>query len=98
MAVDYEIIVKGNNLRLAGGYLGMTNLTLISTNDGYMLVDVGHTVNRQALVQALRDRGLTPKDIRRVFLSHLHNDHVMNIDLFPYSTEVFVSRAEFEYA
>jgi N-acyl homoserine lactone hydrolase len=98
MAVDYEIIVKGNNLRLAGGYLGMTNLTLIKTNDGYMLVDVGHTVNRQALVQALRDRGLAPKDIRRVFLSHLHNDHVMNIDLFPYSTEVFVSRAEFEYA
>jgi N-acyl homoserine lactone hydrolase len=98
MAVDYEIIVKGNNLRLAGGYLGMTNLTLLSTNDGYMLVDVGHTVNRQALVQALRDRGLAPKDIRRVFLSHLHNDHVMNIDLFPYSTEVFVSRAEFEYA
>ena len=25
----YEIIVKGNNLRLADGYLGMTNLTLI---------------------------------------------------------------------
>jgi glyoxylase-like metal-dependent hydrolase (beta-lactamase superfamily II) len=98
MAVDYEIIVKGNNLRLAGGYLGMTNLTLIGTNDGYMLVDVGHTVNRQALVQALRERGLAPKDIRRVFLSHLHNDHVMNIDLFPYSTEVFVSRAEFDYA
>lgn len=98
MAVDYEIIVKGNNLRLEGGYLGMTNLTLINTNDGYMLVDVGQTVNRQGLVAALKQRGLTPKDIRRVFLSHLHNDHVMNIDLFPYSTEVFVSRTEFEYA
>jgi N-acyl homoserine lactone hydrolase len=98
MAVDYEIIVKGNNLRLAGGYLGMTNITLINSNDGYILVDVGHTVNRQGMLQALKVRGLTPKDIRRVFLSHLHNDHVMNIDLFPFSTEVFVSRAEFEYA
>lgn len=98
MAVDYEIIVKGNNLRLAGGFLGMTNITLISTNDGYMLVDVGHTVNRQGLVAELKKRGLTPKDIRRVFLSHLHNDHVMNIDLFPFSTEIFVSRAEFDYA
>lgn len=94
----YEIIVKGNNLRLADGYLGMTNLTLIKGNDGYILVDVGHTVNRLALERALAARGLKPKDIRRVFLSHLHNDHVMNIDLFPYSTEVFVSRTEFEYA
>ncbi|MGE0850996.1 MAG: MBL fold metallo-hydrolase [Hyphomicrobiaceae bacterium] len=94
----YEIIVKGNNLRLVDGVLGMTNLTLIKGNDGYMLVDVGHTVNRLALERALSARGLKPKDINRVFLSHLHNDHVMNIDLFPYSTEVFVSRAEFEYA
>ena len=60
MAVDYEIIVKGNNLRLADGFLGMTNLTLIKTNDGYMLVDVGHTVNRQGLVRALKERGLNP--------------------------------------
>ena len=76
----------------------MTNLTLIKGNDGYILVDVGHTVNRLALERGLASRRLKPKDIRRVFLSHLHNDHVMNIDLFPYSTEVFVSRAEFEYA
>src|SRR5687768_12543764 len=54
----YEIIVKGNNLRLADGYLGMTNLTLIKTNDGYMLVDVGHTVNRQGLLRGLKERGL----------------------------------------
>ena len=94
----YEIIVKGNNLRLAEGFLGMTNITLIRGNDGYILVDVGHTVNRLALQNALKARGLAPRDIRRVFLSHLHNDHVMNIDLFPFETEVFVSRAEFEYA
>lgn len=94
----YEIIVKGNNLRLASGYLGMTNITLIQTHDGPLLVDVGHTVNRQGLVAALDERGLTPRDIPRVFLSHLHVDHVMNIGLFPYSTEVFVSRAEYEYA
>jgi len=98
MAVTYDIVVKGNNLRLADGYLGMTNLTLIRGNDGYILVDVGHTVNRQGLVRGLKQRGLTPGDISRVFLSHLHNDHVMNIDLFPYATQVFVSRAEFDYA
>lgn len=97
MTVDYDIVVKGNNLRLADGFLGMTNLTLIKGNDGYILVDVGHTVNRQGLVKGLKQRGLVPADIRRVFLSHLHNDHVMNIDLFPFSTEIFVSRAEWNY-
>ncbi len=61
----YDIIVKGNNLRLTDGYLGMTNLTLIKSNDGYILVDVGHTVNRQGLIRGLKERGLTPKDIRR---------------------------------
>lgn len=96
--VTYEILVKGNNLRLETGYLAMTNLTLIQSNDGPMLVDVGHTVNRQGLVAQLEKRGLKPGDIPRVFLSHLHIDHVLNIDLFPYSTEIFVSRAEYEYA
>jgi glyoxylase-like metal-dependent hydrolase (beta-lactamase superfamily II) len=94
----YEIIVRGNNLRLAEGFLGMTNITLIRGRDGFILVDVGHTVNRQGLENALRQRGLSPRDVKRVFLSHLHNDHVMNIDLFPFETEVFVSRAEFDYA
>jgi len=55
----YDIIVKGNNLRLTDGYLGMTNLTLIKSNDGYILVDVGHTVNRQGLIRGLKERGLT---------------------------------------
>lgn len=98
MAVEYEIIVHGNNLRLSVGYLGMTNITLIHTDQGPMLVDVGQAINRQGLVAGLAKKGLKPSDVPRIFLSHMHNDHVMNIDLFPYTTEVYVSRAEYEYA
>ena len=98
MAVDYDIVVKGNNLRLDEGFLGLANLTLLRTDDGPLLFDVGHAVNRQALVNGLERRGLTPADIPRVFISHLHYDHVNNIDLFPFSTKVFVSRAEWAYA
>lgn len=98
MSVNYEIIVHGNNLRIDVGYLGMANITLVDTSQGPMLVDVGHTVNKQGVVAGLAKRGLKPSDVPRIFLSHLHVDHVMNIDLFPYSTEVFVSRAEYEYA
>ena len=98
MSVDYDIVVKGNNLRLDEGFLGLANLTLIHTDEGPMIFDVGHAVNREALVNGLERRGFKPSDIPRVFLSHLHYDHVNNIDLFPYTTKVFVSRAEWEYA
>src|SRR2546428_2690226 len=98
MSVEYEIIVPGNNLRLRDGFLGMANISLIHTSEGPMLVDVGHTVNRGGLVRALAERGLRPSDIPRIFLSHLHVDHVLNLDLFPFTTEIFVSRAEHEYA
>lgn len=98
MTIDYEILVKGNNLRFACGYCGLANLTLIKTPEGPIMFDVGHTVNRQGLVAGLKARGLTPADVPRVFLSHLHVDHVMNIGIFPYSTKVYVSRIEWEYA
>lgn len=98
MAVDYEIVVKGNNLRLGEGFLGFANLTLIRTEAGPMLFDLGHAINRDQLVNGLARRGLKPSDITRVFLSHLHFDHVNNIDLFPTSTKVFVSKAEWDYA
>lgn len=98
MAIDYDIVVKGNSLRLSEGYLAFANLTLIHTEEGPMMFDVGHAVNRECLVNGLARRGLEPCDIPRVFLSHLHFDHVNNIDLFPYATTVFVSRAEWDYA
>ena len=62
------------------------------------MFDVGHTPNRDALVDGLARHGLKPSDVPRVFLSHLHFDHAGSIDLFPTSTKLFLSRAEWEYA
>ena len=96
-APDYEIIVKGNNLRLREGFLGLANLTLVETAEGPLLFDVGHHVNRPALLRALSARGIAAAELRFVFLSHLHFDHALNIDLFP-KAKVFVSRREWDYA
>lgn len=98
MPVSYEILVEGNSVMLDVGYLGMTNITLIRTGDGYILVDVGHTVNWQGLEKALAARGLAPRDISKIFLSHIHNDHVLNIHKFPETADVFISRADYDYA
>lgn len=97
MPVDYAVIVKGNNLSLREGFLGLANVTLVFSADGPLLFDTGHHGNRPALLNGLRRCGLQPADIKAVFLSHLHFDHCNNIDLFPHA-RVYVGRREWEYA
>jgi len=93
----YDIIVQGNNLRLKEGFLGLANSTLVLYPEGPLLFDVGHYVTRPALLSGLRRHGMEPKDVKAVFLSHLHFDHCHNIDLFP-EAKVFVSQREWDYA
>ncbi len=97
MSLAYDVIVRGNNLAFRGGYFALANATLVFSEDGPVLFDVGHYCNRPALLEGLRKHGLEPKDVRAVFLSHLHFDHCNNIDLFP-SSRVYVSEREWEYA
>ena len=97
MPVDYDIVVKGNNLALREGFLALANATLVFTEDGPLLFDTGHYCNRPALLNGLERHGMTPADVRAVFLSHLHFDHCNNIDLFP-GARVYVSKREWEYA
>lgn len=51
----------------------------------------------ETLVDGLAKIGVTPEDINKVILSHLHNDHIGNIELFKHA-EFWVSRDEAEYA
>ena len=97
MTVDYDIILKGNNLSMDGGFFGHSNATLILAPDGPIMFDTGHYCNRAALLAGLNRHGMSPADIKTVFLSHLHFDHCNNIDLFPNAT-VHVSRREWDYA
>jgi N-acyl homoserine lactone hydrolase len=94
---DYEIIVRGNNLRLRDDFLGMSSITLLHLPQGLMLVDTGGYISRLGLIKALKDRGLARDDIKFAFLTHLHFDHSHNVDLFPKAT-FFVSRAEWVYS
>lgn len=97
MTINYDIIVRGNNLGFRGGYFALANVTLVTTPDGPVLFDTGHYCNRPALLDGLASRGMAPGDIRAVFLSHLHFDHCNNIDLFP-GARVYVGRREWDYA
>jgi N-acyl homoserine lactone hydrolase len=56
-----------------------------------------HRVDQRDLAEALATHGLAPEQIDTVFVSHLHWDHIENIDLFRHA-EILVPRLEFEYA
>ena len=97
MTATYNVILKGNNLTLQDGLLALSNVTLILTAEGPFLFDTGHYCQRRLLLRELGRHGVEPKNVKGVFLSHLHFDHCHNIDLFP-SACVFVSAREWEYA
>ena len=48
MNPSYEIIVRGNSLRLKEGFLGLANVTLIRSSEGPILVDTGGYVTPEA--------------------------------------------------
>jgi N-acyl homoserine lactone hydrolase len=51
----------------------------------------------EPLEDALAVHGVALADIRRVYLSHLHNDHAGGLRLFDPAIPVYVQRAELEY-
>ncbi len=98
MSISYEVLVEGNSLSFKGGFFGFSSIVLVrSATHGLLLFDTGHHSTRLLLINALNERGLNPSDINHVFLSHLHFDHVNNIDLFTQAT-IYLSAKEWEYA
>ena len=97
MAARHDILLQGNSVKLKTGFLGLSTVTLIETRNGPILVDVGGYNTKPGLLAALKARGLSPRDIGVVVLSHLHFDHAHAIDLFPHA-KVIVSRDEWAYA
>lgn len=98
MTIRHHNLVEGNSLSFKGGFFGFSTVTLIeSDSHGPILFDTGHHATRLLLLDALTQRGLSPQDIQTVFLSHLHFDHINNVDLFP-NAVFYVGAAEWEYA
>src|SRR2546430_2267114 len=77
---------------------------LVRNNDRTLLVDCGYT--REVALARGRDPGndplellsrldVRPADVDHVILSHMHYDHVGNVNLFPNAT-FSMARAEFD--
>lgn len=56
--------------------LGMVNAYLIDTPVGLLLVDTGFPKSTDKIFAAMKTLGHQPEDLRHIFLTHAHPDHV----------------------
>lgn len=78
---DVKILVEGKHERKGDKvHIGST-VTLIRS-DKNIIVDTGSFLDREKLILELRKEELSPENIEMVVLTHLHLDHLVNVDLF----------------
>lgn len=92
----YDVLIEGFPGRTRRGFLGWSSTILLDTDDGYALFDTGSHGDRPALMAGLHERGIASSEIRTVVLSHLHFDHVANVECFP-EAEVILHEEELAY-
>lgn len=92
-----DLLIPGLPAKTDHFLFGICTLLLIRAGGRTILFDTGPFRIRPMLIAALKERGLTPEDIDTVFLTHLHWDHVENLDLFAHA-EILTPEVEFEYA
>lgn len=69
------------NIRIVSLYSGSQgNSCLISTGEGSILIDAGKSAKR--LCAALQDAGVSPDEIKAIFITHEHNDHIGALAVF----------------
>ena len=57
------------------GRAGIIAATALETSDGIALFDTGPESTFENVAAELRSHGFEPKDVRHVFVSHIHFDH-----------------------
>jgi len=95
--VKIDLLIPGLPAKTDHFLFGICSLLLLRAAGRTILFDTGPFRIRPLLIEALKAHGLAPKDVDTVFLTHLHWDHVENLDLFAHA-EILTPRAEFEYA
>ena len=70
-----------SSIRIVSLYSGSKgNAFLVGTKEGYLLIDAGKTAKK--LCAALSDAGVSPDEIRAVFITHEHSDHISALDTY----------------
>ena len=92
----YELLLNGFPGRSGRGFLGWSTAIFVEGDRGPMLIDTGGGGDRGLLLHRLQENGIAPDAVRTVILSHLHFDHVANVECFP-RAEIIVHEDELAY-
>lgn len=92
----YEVLIHGFPGKTPRGFLGWSTTVLLHTARGPVLFDTGAAGDRPGLLAALAQRGIAPTDIGTIVLSHLHFDHIANVECFP-NAELVLHQTELAY-
>lgn len=89
-----------NSLNLQNGIPSSMSTFLVETNGVRILFDTGIGAPDSRLLSGLASLGLTPANIKYLYLTHFHGDHIggmMKGDsvVFPYA-EVYASKVEYD--
>jgi N-acyl homoserine lactone hydrolase len=95
--MQVDLLIPGLPAKADHFLFGICSLLLLRDGGRNILFDTGPFRVRPTLIAALASHGLTPEQIDTVFVSHLHWDHIENIDLFRHA-QILVPRLEFDYA
>lgn len=94
---DFKVLLPGIPLTSSRGWLGWSTVALLRLKGVTIVIDTGGFNSRALLLDSLKEYGLDPSLANIVFLSHLHFDHCMNLDLFDKAT-IIVGARELDYA
>lgn len=93
-----DIVISGypGNSVCHGG-LGWSSIVLIRHGARVALVDAGSFGMRKLILEQLDARGLAPKDVTDLLLTHCHHDHSVNWTLFRHA-RIVIGRDEMDWA
>ena len=95
---EIDIVVQGfPGKSVCHGGLGWSTVALIRGRGRVALVDAGSFGMRRMLIERLAKRGLTPRGVTDVLLTHSHHDHSVNWTLFNRS-RIVIGAAELEWS
>jgi glyoxylase-like metal-dependent hydrolase (beta-lactamase superfamily II) len=80
--VEVKVLFKGKHEFIEEETLAIGSTVTLIKGEENILVDTGTFHDKEEILNALKKEGLEPEDIDKVILTHLHLDHMINVNLF----------------
>lgn len=93
--MEIRVLLQGVSGESERGWLGWSSVVLLQAEGQNVLFDTGSYQDRPVLVEQLRAHKIALGDVDSVIISHLHFDHIANIDLFR-KARWYINGAEME--